>query len=141
MNANGEAMAVWRESHNNRFELWSRPNRPDGGWNNVPHLVQIDAPLAAVDADGEPLSVAMGPTGNAVVVFAHRVPGAALETLYAVHYDATQQTWGAPQAINNGQGSVNTAALAVDANGRALTVWDQDQTGNPRLDIWSNLWR
>lgn len=37
-------------------------------------------------------------------------------------------------------GGVNSCSVAMDANGNAIVVWDQD-TVNARLDIWANLFR
>ena len=37
-------------------------------------------------------------------------------------------------------GDVNTCSVAMDGNGNAIVVWDQDTT-NARLDIWANVFR
>lgn len=144
MNANGQAMAVWREERNGAWQLWATPRAPTGSWHAAPGALRIDGPLG--DGGGSsPLAVAVDPAGHAVVVFSHAPPGASSDALYAVRFNAASASWGTPQAIlgvpPGATSFVNSVALAMDANGRAIAVWDQDKAGNINADIWANVLR
>lgn len=138
MNASGQAMAVWREAHADGLQTWARRRLPDGTWGATP--TRIDSPLPASTADG-PLAVAVDSAGNAFALWTHSLPGDSANALYAQRYTALGMAWGTPQVIDSADGGVNGLALAADANGRALAVWDQSGLGDPRLDLWFNGFR
>lgn len=137
MNATGEATAVWQESVLDGLETWVRRRVGAGAWGPA---VRLDTPLGASGSQGEP-QVAVDPAGNTSVVWSHTLPGGNHRDLYGSHYSVVTSAWGAPVLLDSvNTGDVNTCSLAMDANGNAIVVWDQDTT-NGRLDIWANVFR
>ncbi|WP_382163592.1 hypothetical protein [Hydrogenophaga sp. ANAO-22] len=137
MNANGTATAVWQESLADGLQTWARRRVGAGAWGAA---VRLDTPLGASDSEGEP-QVAMDPAGNATVVWSHTLAGGNHRDLYGSHHRVATGSWSAPallDAVNTG--GVNRCSVAMDANGNAIVVWDQD-TVNARLDIWANVFR
>ncbi len=140
MNATGRAAVIWRESHSDAFRTFGRPYAPDGGW-ALP-ATRLDAAFVDGSSGGGPLDVGIDALGNAVAIWTYAQPGAQHNDLYASSYDAGAMAWSAPQPIENTSGDgINTCSIAVDANGNAVAVWEQDDGLPPHGDIWSNVFR
>ena len=137
----GEAMVIWRESHNDARQTWGRPYSPDGGWAIA--ATRLDASLdgGSGSSGSGPLDVGIDASGNAMAVWSHALSGAQHNDLYATRYDATAMTWGTRQLIESTAGGIASCAVAVDAAGNAIAVWEQDDGSPPHGDIWSNVFR
>jgi len=137
INAAGQAVAVWQESHADSLQTWVKRRSGAGAWSAA---VRLDTPLGGSDSQGEP-QVAIDTTGNAMVAWPHTLSGANHRDLYGSHYSTASGNWAAPVLLDSvTTGDVNTCSVAMDANGNAIVVWDQDTT-NARLDIWANVFR
>ena len=137
MNAAGETVGVWQESHADSLQTWVKRRVGAGAW-SAP--TRLDTALGGSDSQGEP-QVALDTAGNAMVVWSHTQSGANHRDLYGSHYSTASGSWAAPVLLDSvTTGGVNSCALAMDASGNAIVVWDQDTT-NARLDIWANVFR
>lgn len=137
MNAGGEATVVWQESVLDGLQTWVRRRAGAAAWGTA---VRLDTALGASGSQGEP-QVAVDPAGNATVVWSHTLSGGNHRDLYGSHHSVAAGTWSAPVLLDAvDTGGVNSCSVAMDANGNAIVVWDQD-TVNSRLDIWANLFR
>ncbi|MDO9435644.1 hypothetical protein [Hydrogenophaga sp.] len=133
-NANGQTMVVWRESHGDTIQTWAKRRMPDGAWDAS--AVRLDAPLVDASTSRGVVDVAIDVIGNAMAVWSHNLPGQPHSDLFAARYDANALQWAAPQRIeNNNADGINSCAVAMDANGHAIAVWDQ------AASIWANVFR
>jgi hypothetical protein len=76
-------------------------------------------------------SVAVDPSGNAVVVYEHD------DLIYGAYYAASQGKWGAPFVIDGRGGVGAKPSVAVDKNGNYLAVWGMDTSMTTR-GIWQS---
>lgn len=122
MDANGNALAVWRQDtgttkstqgiHAIRYSVGT-------GW-GTPTLIESAANTVTRSGDGP--QIAFDPQGNAIAVwYQYSKPG-----IYANRYVAGSG-WGSAQAIpDTGTTSYDEAVqLAIDKNGNAIALWNQ----------------
>ncbi|WP_171040648.1 Ig-like domain-containing protein [Marinobacter alexandrii] len=122
----GQALAVWAQSDGSRFNIWA--NRFDGsGWRRAEHIETDNAgssltPQIVLDADGSALAVWQQFDGARYNIWANRFDGGA---------------WGAAERIEiDNAGSAVVPQIALEADGRALAVWQQSD--GSRDNIWAN---
>jgi len=134
----GNALAVWSQWDGARYNIYA--NRYSVATNTWGAAALIEAnnvgdalnPQLAINASGDAL-VVWQLDGNAGT-------GVRFD-IWANRYTATTNTWGTAAAIeNNNIGEALNPQIAIDANGDAVAVWQQD--GNEgfglRFDIWAN---
>lgn len=84
--------------------------------------------------------IAVDPSGNAVAVWVQIDSTGTYMNIWANNYSVATHTWGTAAPIETGVGFSSNPQIAIDANGNALAVWQQD--GNPsgslRYDIWAS---
>ena len=83
--------------------------------------------------------IAVAPTsGNAVAVWVQVDSTGTHLNIWANHYTVATHTWGTAAPIETGVGFSSHPQIAIDANGNAMTVWQQFDSTSTREDIWAN---
>jgi len=129
--ANGNALAVWRQFDGAVFNIWSNRYVVGVGWGTAEKIESIDTggafePQISIDIDGNALSVWYQTDGVAHSIWSNRyVAGAGAGT-----------GWGAAVEIEaEPLGHAFSPQIAFDVNGNALAVWYQN---DGMFNIWSN---
>ena len=127
MDGSGNALAVWHQYDGTRHNIWSNRYAAGTGWGT--------AELIENDNSGHALNprVEMDPSGNAVAVWQHY--DGTRYNLYTNRYTAGSG-WGTAEIIEDEQGTVSGAQVALDGSGNAVAVWSQSD--GLRNNIWSN---
>lgn len=118
MDANGNAIAVWRQHDGTRNNI--RANRYDAAaarWGTVEPIETDDAGNASAPR------VALNPAGNAVAVW-HQFDGVR-NNIWANRYDATLGRWESAQIIEVTDGDAVQPDVGIDAAGNAWAIWSQ----------------
>ena len=128
IDANGNALAVWRQNDGIRWNIWSNRYEAGTGWGaavliETDNAGDADRPQIAIDANGNALAVWIQSDGARNNILSNRyVAGTG---------------WGAPELIEtDNAGGADRPQIAIDAYGRALAVWQQSD--GTRVNIWSN---
>jgi hypothetical protein len=126
--ADGNAMAVWRQSDGTRYNIWANRYTAGSGWGSAA-LIETDNtggaqnPQIAVDAAGNALAVWIQFDGTVYNIWANR-------------YTAGSG-WGSAALIEtDNAGSAHNPQVAIDPAGNALAVWTQSD--GTRDNIWAN---
>lgn len=130
---NGQAFAVWSRpaAGGGNGQVWVR-RYADGAWGAPEQLsddgAEANSPRLAVDG-----------SGNALVVWSHRVCCSGPRSIQARRYDAGARSWGTAMQIDAGVAWAETAQVAFDASGNAQAVWLQasDGEGRPPYSVWA----
>lgn len=129
IDANGNAIAVWKQSSGGRYDLWANRYEAGTGW-GTPQLLEnldfgnVDQPDIAFDANG-----------NALVAWWEL--GAANKANIMAAYYTAGVGWGAATLLEyDDRGDATTPKVAFDGEGNALVVWFQYD--GSRYYVWSN---
>lgn len=124
--SDGEAIAVWAESDGFRDNIWA--NRFNGNSWGTAELIETDnagtasAPQIALDDGGLAVAAWQQFDGSVLNIMANRFENGA---------------WGGAELIEtDGANSGRKPQVALDANGRALAVWEQFDGAQFR--VWAN---
>jgi hypothetical protein len=128
--ANGNALAVWRQYDGKRSNIWANHYAAGVGWETA-ELIETDNagdarnPQVSVDNDGNALAVWIQSDGTRYNIWSNRyLPGFG---------------WGSAELIEtDNAGSADRPQISIDSNGNALAVWEQDD--GLRRNIWSNFY-
>ncbi len=122
IDGSGNVMVVWQQSDGTRENIWV--NRYSAAsWSGG---VAGDAQkIESIDSEACAANIAMNRDGSAMAVF--KVDGGgSVYDVYARYYDGT--AWdAAPQQIENIAGDSSEPEVAIDAAGRAVVVWAQEE--------------
>lgn len=123
----GDAIAVWRQSDGTKEKIWSNHFTPDGGWGTAQRVDNGDtdakAPVVAIDA-----------LGNAVAVW-QQFSGSRSDLLSNRY--APETGWGTQEPVErNIEGDAEFPDVAVDPEGTATAVWQQD--AGDASGIWAS---
>ena len=134
VDANGNALALWQQGDDGtapRYDIWANRYTWDDGW-GVPELIETDDLLTASGA-----RLAIDPMGNGLAVWLQydRDSYPDGSAIWANRYRVSGG-WGAAERIENPHHS-SDPALAMDANGNALVVWEAWTLGG----IWGSWLR
>ena len=125
--ANGEFIAAWLDTHPAGLkELRTSRYTAGQGWSAPVAVATVISTSGATMAH----AIAMGPTGNAVVVFTSvfSVNGSTRQSLWASRQDATGP-WSMPVLLENEDGGhAELPAVAIDGQDVATVVWQQNDT-------------
>jgi hypothetical protein len=124
VDANGNAVAVWVQSAGTGFSIWA--NRFTAASNAWGSAGLIDS----TNARGEDPQIAMGPNGDAMVVWRQ------FDNIWANRFSAASNTWGNAVLIETEAGAAANPQIAIDASGNAQAVWSQSD--GTRSNIWAN---
>jgi hypothetical protein len=127
MDANGNALAVWRQYDGTRYSIRASRYSVGSGWSSAGPIEsgtgEATAPQIAVDASGNALAVWYQSDGTRNNIWANR---------YVVGIG-----WGTAALIEtDNAGDAFLPQIAVDASGNAHAVWYQDD--GVRTNIWAN---
>jgi len=112
----GNAIAVWQQYDGTRYNIWANRYIPASGWGTA-ELIETDNA-----GDAEIPQVAMGPDGNAIVVWVQS------DGIWSNRYTPASG-WAAAGFF---AGIAVLPQVAIDSNGNAIVVWVQSD------GIWSN---
>ncbi len=127
VHSNGNAVAVWTSSG----DIWANYFSPEVGWRLAERIEDTEgiARLAHVALDA---------WGNALAVWNQIRFEPVADTVWANRY-LRGVGWGVPEIIaGTGATSTYQPRVVVDANGRGLVVWTDNQGGQAPATIWSN---
>jgi len=127
MAPNGNAIAVWQQTEDGRFDIWSNRYTVGVGWGIEERIETDDAGAALVP------QVAMDPSGNAVAVWQH-FDGTRFN-IWANHF-APDEGWDRAEPIETDDvGDAVAPQVAMDPTGSAIAVWQQSD--GMRDNIWA----
>jgi hypothetical protein len=128
MDAEGNAIAVWRQLDGTEYSIWSNRYVAGVGWGE-PDLIEADYGFATNP------QVAMDVNGNAVAVWEQFDYYAFEFSIYSNRY-VVGVGWGDAELVEPYTGDAYSPQVAMDADGNAVAVWRQfDGT---KWNIWSN---
>lgn len=126
LDANGRALAVWEQFDGSRNNIWS--NRFDGSAWGTPGRIQTD-----VASDASAPQIAINPDGQAFAVWTQS--DGTRDNIWANRFDGN--AWGAAEQIEtDNAGGASNPQIALNADGRAVAVWQQSD--GARNNIWAN---
>jgi len=124
----GNALAVWMQMDETRYNLWSSRFTMGPGW-GTPELVETDDLGDAYNP-----KLALDPSDNVIAVWRQRDT-----TRFNVWSNVyvPGDGWGTPEMIETAGGSDSDyPQVAVDASGNAVAVWGKSDGTNH--NVWSN---
>lgn len=127
VDAAGNAVAVWYQWDGLRTNIWANLYTAGAGWGTAA-LIETDDTGYALEPQ-----VAVDPAGNALAVW--RQADGVRWNVWANRYTAGVG-WGAPVAIETGNGGAGYPQVAIDPSGNAIAVWDQ--WDGAAFSIWAN---
>lgn len=130
MDANGNGVAIWTNYASAQDEIWV--NRFSGGAWGAAEM------LSSTSGDAGAPQVAFDSFGNAIAVW-HQHDGMR-DNIWARHFDIAAATWGTPASLEIDPGQADSAGIAVDAEGRAIAVWNQ-RAGAASFNINASVYR
>jgi len=95
-----------------------------------------------IDGDVYNYQIAYSSNGDAIAVWQDLVSASIGTNIWANRYTPSTG-WGTPTLIDSGDGNAQVPQVALDENGNAIAVWEQDGMpanccGYTRYDIWAN---
>ena len=130
MNAEGNAVAVWRQWDGSHYSIWTACYT-SGSWGAAQLLETDDA------NDAEQQQVAIDAAGNAVAVW--RQHDGTVFHVWAARYDAASSSWGEAQPLEtNDTDDAWYPQIALDAAGNAVAVWHQQDIDGSVVSVWNN---
>lgn len=81
------------------------------------------------------LEIAISANGDAVAVWLETDSDISINSVWAVHYNATTNTWSKPTLLDSGAQNAYEPKVAMDANGNATVVWMQQLES--KLSTWA----
>ncbi len=128
VDANGNAVAVWRQLSSSTYNIWANYYQQGVGWTGAVLIETVDSGSATN------LHVAMDASGNAVAVWAQS--DGTRQDIWANRY-STVDGWGQARKIEaDDAGDALSPRVAMDADGNAIAVWEQ--WNGSRYDITAN---
>ena len=127
---NGNGVAVWAQldGPSASSEIWANRFTPSAGWGAAERIETDDADNAFCP------QVAVDPNGNAVAVWTQF--DGTRPNIWANRFTPSAG-WGAAELIETDDAAgASCARVAVDPNGNAVAVWEQDD--GTRFNIWAN---
>ncbi|MBI1425420.1 MAG: hypothetical protein GC149_18440 [Gammaproteobacteria bacterium] len=114
VDASGNAIAVWRQSNGTTY----------GAYYNVFNGTEWGTaqPIATTSGEVQPVHVAMNASGQAVAIWSQN-DGAAYGVYAAIY--TLGSGWSTPTTLDPGSIQGVNPAIAIDANGGAIAVWEQ----------------
>ena len=137
MDANGNALVVWRQYDGSRWEVRARRHVAGSGWQAMQSIGPRDLDSMSY------IDLAMDPNGNAVVVWV-QLDGIST-SIWANRYDADADAWAGAENIGTADPrNPQYPQAAMDASGNAMVVWQRHgvEVSGPitvyQFDIWAN---
>ncbi|MCP3137647.1 Ig-like domain-containing protein [Pyxidicoccus xibeiensis] len=120
----GNITVVWLQREGTQKAIWMRRFAPDIGWGDVQRMKHAESlnaitPRLSVDASGTATIVWLS-VGSQQVCASRYMPGVG---------------WEAVHCFSQGGGQLAGLAIAGEAGGRVMAVWEQHQS--PRVSAWT----
>lgn len=129
VDALGNAVAIWSQGQTLQWGLWAIRYTPEGGWGDEERIDTIDS------LNFKKPSAAGDPDGNVIVVWSDENESRSSD-MWSNRYTPADG-WGVPAPIETRDDSSAFApAVAMDANGNAVAVWQQ--VFGTRHDVFAN---
>jgi hypothetical protein len=128
MDAQGNALVVWRQASGDLYDLWSRRYTAESGWTNAELIElatgQVEDPALAVSRAGQGMVVwALGRTSQ---------PGFDVD-IWANRY-TPEEGWGVAQQIEyTFRQVVRGPDVGIAGDGTAVVAWDDGQ------QVWARV--
>lgn len=129
----GNAITTWQQSELNTVNIYANRYVAGIGW-GTDTLIESDNAGAASNAQ-----IGMDSSGNAIVVWQQNDANLFRE-IYSNRY-VVGTGWGIAALVepsNKRTGQANLPQIAVNANGKALAVWQRDNGGGGIPSVWGN---
>lgn len=136
---NGQAIAVWSQINGVAESIQGNRYLPDSGW-GIPEPLGTDAGrLPEPEAFREHLSLAVDPSGSAIVVWTQIRDDTNDISIWANQYKPGIG-WEMPGTIEQGDGWTFFPQVAMDSSANAIAVWGQVDGSGYGLthSVWSN---
>jgi hypothetical protein len=116
----GNVLAVWiRDDGSGTPNIWAnRYSAANETW-GMPQLLENEPGSASN------IGLVMDAAGNAIAVW-DQEDAMALPQIWASRYDAANEAWGTAEMLSDSTGSGMFPRVAIDPNGSAIAVWEQD---------------
>ena len=119
---NGQAISVWSQMNGVAESIQGNGYVPDSGW-GIPEPLGTDTGrLPEPEAFREHLSLAMDPSGSAIVVWTQIQDDTNDISIWANQYKPGIG-WEMPGTIEQGDGWTFFPQVAMDSSGNAIAVW------------------
>lgn len=130
INAQGDAIATWRQEQDGSFAYNIRASRyvPGTGWQGAQRIEQLAQPVS------EPRP-AMAPDGTAMVAWGQS-NGDTFHVTAAT--SGRSGGWSAPVTLDAANGSAGDAAVAASADGSFMAIWTQP---GAFIEVWARRFR
>jgi hypothetical protein len=133
INAEGGAMVVWSQRNADMtLQVWAKYRAPRAAW-DAPILLGESAPRRNVLR-----RIAMNPQGDAVVVWEEQTRGGR-ESVLAKRFNRVSG-WEESIRISSDAGPAGNPQVAISADGRAITLWQQqvfETSAQSQQGLWT----
>lgn len=127
LDASGRGLAVWAQFDGSRNNIWG--NRFGGSDWETARRIQTD-----IASDASTPQIAINSDGQAVAVWAQS--DGTRDNIWANNFDGNDWGTDAEQIETDNAGGASSPEIALDADGRAIAVWQQSD--GARTNIWVN---
>ena len=130
----GDAIAVWRQRHEEGDRIWANRFTNEGGWEAA---VNIEADATVAGNSATTPSVAIDSNGNAIALWYQSDLVASGFNVWSNRY-VVGEGWSAAEKVENEPPSFRQPDIAVgfDAAGNAVAIWSRE--GLLEDDVWGN---
>jgi hypothetical protein len=130
IDANGNALSVWRQRYRGAFQVWANQYTPSGGWGTAlligPVAGEAGGPQVAVNSNGHGVAAWQQHDGNG------------RGSIWANRYTPSEG-WSTAELIEtDDRGNAGGVQVGIDVDGDALAVWPQHS--GPSASSPSYLW-
>jgi hypothetical protein len=130
IDSNGNAWAVWVQSHDFEFSIWAnRFSVDNGSWGQAVLIEQIDN-------DAIHPEIAVDNLGNALAVWAQQNDAGGAYNIWANRYSTNNTSWGSAEMLEESTGDAKYPKVAVDDTGNAFVVWHERD--GLEYSVWAN---
>ncbi|MEO8019215.1 MAG: Ig-like domain-containing protein [Pseudomonadota bacterium] len=128
----GNAMAVWGQKADTRYDAWARRYVAGAGWDAGTTIEDDDVAWASG------VQVGFDATGNAIAVWDQATPNFGAASIWSNRY-VPGVGWGQRVLVEKIDIAPGTSPrVAVDPAGNAIAVWQHSDLSRAQTDIWSN---
>jgi hypothetical protein len=131
MNARGDALLAWNDWSTEVPTMWSLGYSTSVGW-----LEPLSVP-ASTERTSYYVDVALGPEGDAVLVWSEHSTDGLQHQIWASHQLSSTE-WGSPEQLDDGLQINALPVVGIDALGNALAAWEGFSEATTQNDVRVN---
>jgi hypothetical protein len=131
IDSSGKAIAVWKQWDGTRHRIYARRYAQGGGWTPITQLAEPGL------GDAWEPSIAMDPSGNAVVTWMQWIGGGF--GIFGNRYTPSSG-WAGPVLLAEATNDVATPRVALNASGTAMVVWREGEGSATNPSIKALRW-